>query len=213
MIVDRDGAIVLANARVETLFGYIRDELIGQPLEVLVPEWVNHQPTQPEICPLGLGHDLSGRQKDGREFPIEIGLNSLRASEGHLFLASIIDLTERRRAEDVLRDSQRELQLVTRRLLEAQELERRRIARELHDDFNQSLALISVELDILAGSPPESPAEVAQHVRELSARVRTSRRPSTNSRTSYIRQNWSNWDWWLPYAVSVRNWHTATIWT
>jgi signal transduction histidine kinase len=62
--------------------------------------------------------------------------------------------------------------LLTGRLLEAQEGERRRIARELHDDLNQSLALVALELDLLGQAPPTSPAEVADRMQELSARVR-----------------------------------------
>src|SRR5262249_1255241 len=70
------------------------------------------------------------------------------------------------------RASQRELRLLTGRLLEAQEVERRRIARELHDDLNQSLALLSVEIDLLGRKPPASAAETARRVREWSARVK-----------------------------------------
>jgi signal transduction histidine kinase len=65
-----------------------------------------------------------------------------------------------------------EFQQLTGRLLEAQEAERRRIARELHDDLNQGLALLSVEIDLMARRPPTSAAEVAQRMRELSARVK-----------------------------------------
>src|SRR5262249_46509574 len=61
---------------------------------------------------------------------------------------------------------------LTGRLLEAQEAERRRIARELHDDLNQSLALLAVELEVLAQKPPKSAAEVAERMRKLSARVK-----------------------------------------
>jgi signal transduction histidine kinase len=71
-----------------------------------------------------------------------------------------------------LRASQRELRVLTGRLLQAQETERRRIARELHDDLNQNLALLSVELDVLGQRPPESAAKLGDRMRELSARVK-----------------------------------------
>ncbi len=180
LMVGRDGTIVLTNAQVQVLFGYTKDELIGRSMGIVLPEWVgDQQPTDggtffttQEVRTHGLGHSLNGRRKDGSEFPIEMGLSPMRSPEGLFFLASIIDLTERRRAEDGLRASQRELQLLTGRLLEAQESERRRIARELHDDLNQALALVSVELDLLSQRPPDSPSRTAERARELSERVK-----------------------------------------
>jgi PAS domain S-box-containing protein len=180
LMVGRDGTIVMVNTQVEKCFGYSRRELLGRSVELLVPERSRGQYpadrerffADPEVRPMGLGRHLFGRRKDGTEFPVEIGLSPLRTSQGLFVLASIIDLTERRRAEDGLRASRRELQLLTGRLLEAQEVERRRIARELHDDVNQSLALLAVEMDLLAGAPPESPAETADRVREMSARLK-----------------------------------------
>jgi PAS domain S-box-containing protein len=88
------------------------------------------------------------------------------------YIGACIDVSERRCAEEGLRDSQRELKVLTGRLLEAQEIERRRIARELHDGVNQSLALLAVEMDLLAASPWESSAETANHVLALSSQVK-----------------------------------------
>jgi PAS domain S-box-containing protein len=172
LLVGQDGTIVLANAQVEKLFGYGSEELVGQRVELLVPEWSQGQvPPAPER-PMAFGRDWFGRRKDGSEFPVEIGLSPLETGRGLFVLASIVDLTARRRAEVGLLESQRELQFLTGRLLEAQEVERRRIARELHDDVNQSLALLAVEMDILAASPPKSSVETADRVRELSTRLK-----------------------------------------
>ena len=101
-----------------------------------------------------------------------IGGVVLCVAEALLIVALLVERTSRRRAEGVLRESQRELRALTGRLLQAQETERRRIARELHDDLNQSLALIAVELDLLAQNPPGPGDALDGRVRELSGRVK-----------------------------------------
>ena len=112
------------------------------------------------------------------KWPI-IGVISLCVVETVLIVGLLVQRSSRRRAEkrvrqvvDSLRDSQRELQVLTGRLLHSQEIERRRIARELHDDLNQSLALLSVDLDLLSQKPPESGNQLGERIQELSARVK-----------------------------------------
>jgi PAS domain S-box-containing protein len=111
VIVDGDGRIVLVNAQVEALFRYEREELIGQPVEVLLPErfrkpHVAHREAYaatPHPRPMGAGLDLSGRRSDGTEFPVDISLSPLPSEQGTLLAAAIRDVTERRRLEE-LRD-------------------------------------------------------------------------------------------------------------
>ncbi|MFO0852035.1 MAG: ABC transporter substrate binding protein [Gemmataceae bacterium] len=180
LLVGRDGGIVMANAQVEKLFGYGQPELIGRPVEILVPERVrDRHPADredylaaPAARVAGQGREVSGRRKDGSEFPVEVGLSPLRTARGPLTLASVLDLTARKQAEDVLRETGRELQRLTGRLLEAQEGERRRIARELHDDLNQRLALLALELDLLGQKPPATATETATRTQELADQVR-----------------------------------------
>jgi len=95
-------------------------------------------------------------------------------SEGQFagYVGACTDITERRRAEDGLQASRRELQMLAGQLIEAQEVERRRIARELHDDLNQGLALLAVELELLGRRPPGSTAELRKRIQALSARVK-----------------------------------------
>src|SRR5262249_11386725 len=108
VMVDAAGKIVLVNAMTEKVFGYRRDELLGQPVEVLVPErfWSRHAVDRdnffrnPQVRAMGAGRDLSGLRRDGSEIPVEIGLNPIRTEEGLFVLAVIVDISERRRAEE-----------------------------------------------------------------------------------------------------------------
>lgn len=107
VMVDAAGRITLVNAQTESLFDYPRTELIGQTIEMLVPERFRAaHPGQrggffadPRPRAMGAGRDLFGLRKDGREVPIEIGLNPLVTGEGTFVLASIIDISERKQAE------------------------------------------------------------------------------------------------------------------
>ena len=107
IMANKQGRILLINKRVETLFGYKRDELIGQPVEMLVPErFRSHHAGyrhayfgDAQARPMGAGRELFGRRKDGSEVPIEIGLNPIQTSKGPFVLASIIDISERKLAE------------------------------------------------------------------------------------------------------------------
>ena len=111
LLVNEHGQIVLINARIEKLFGYQRDELIGKFIEVLVPErFVTGHPAHrasffaaPKPRSLGAGRDLFARRKDGTEFPVEIAVNPVQTPEGTLVLATVIDITERKQAEEKFR--------------------------------------------------------------------------------------------------------------
>ncbi|MDX1496180.1 MAG: PAS domain S-box protein [Salinisphaeraceae bacterium] len=111
LMVDRQGYITHVNAQAEKLFGYPREELLGEVVEKLVPDNVRAKHpslrdsffASPEARFMGVGRDLYGVTKDGREVPIEIGLNPIETPKGLLTLASIIDITERKRSEERLR--------------------------------------------------------------------------------------------------------------
>ncbi|MCB9587571.1 MAG: PAS domain S-box protein [Polyangiaceae bacterium] len=118
VLADSKGKITLVNRRTEDLFGYARSELIGQPLETLVPtryrerhpELVSEFLKQPQARAMGAGRDLFGQRKDGSEFPIEIGLNPFESEEGTFTLAAIIDITTRKNKDDELMRSNAELE-------------------------------------------------------------------------------------------------------
>jgi PAS domain S-box-containing protein len=107
VMANAQGQIVLVNTRVETWFGYSRSELLGQPVEILVPERFRAKHphfrqefmNNAEIRAMGAGRELFGLRKDGSEFPIEIGLNPIQTDEGMLVLSSIIDISERKAIE------------------------------------------------------------------------------------------------------------------
>ena len=114
VIVDGAGVIETVNARTEELFGYGLKELIGRPVELLIPERYHERhlthrqayATAPSARTMGSEMDLHGLRKDGSEFPVDISLNALRTDAGISIIASIRDITDRKRAEDALRESE-----------------------------------------------------------------------------------------------------------
>jgi PAS domain S-box-containing protein len=117
VMMDSTGVITLVNALTESVFGYSRDELLGQPVEILLPDRyrIGHPRLRegflrgPSARRMGEGRDLFGQRKDGSEFPVEIGLNPIETPDGTSVLAAIADITERKRAEEVLRQLTEEL--------------------------------------------------------------------------------------------------------
>ncbi len=114
VVVDGDGCIGLVNAQTEKLFGYPRNELIGQPIEILIPERFRSTHTEdregyfsyPSVRTVGIGLDLVGRCKDGTEFPAEIGLSPIETEHGTFVLSFITDISQRKRTDDALRESE-----------------------------------------------------------------------------------------------------------
>jgi PAS domain S-box-containing protein len=119
--VDETGEIKLVNSRTQAVFGYSRDELIGERVELLVPERVRgshvaHRDRYfdaPRTRPMGAGLDLHARRKDGSEFPCEISLSAVATENGMMALAAIRDITDSRRDRDELRRAVRRLQAAT----------------------------------------------------------------------------------------------------
>lgn len=113
VVIDAAGRIVVVNKQTEDMFGYRRAEILGQPIEVLVPERFRTDhvakrdgylaKANPDARPMGAGLELVGRRKDGREIPVEISLNPLTSETGLLVVASVRDVSERRRSVAQLR--------------------------------------------------------------------------------------------------------------
>jgi two-component system sensor histidine kinase UhpB len=116
-----DGKITMVNPATEKMFGYGRDEVLGQPLEMLLPEsrreaHAGHLAryfAAPESRPMGANLNLNGRRKDGEEFPIEIALRPIETAEGTRAVALIADLTERKQAKQALQESRAQLSLAS----------------------------------------------------------------------------------------------------
>lgn len=153
IVVDGHGRIVLANAQTDKLFGYASDELIGQPVEILVPDsargrhvahrdgYIGH----PSVRPMGTGLDLSARRKDGNEVPVEISLSPLQTREGVLISAAIRDISERRLAQDELRRAHSELEERVRERTADLEKANRALQAEMVDRDKAEKALLQAQ--------------------------------------------------------------------
>ncbi|MBL8977045.1 MAG: PAS domain S-box protein [Gemmatimonadetes bacterium] len=122
LMADAEGQIVLVNREIERLFGYVREELLGKPVELLVPERFHgghprdrrEFTARPKVRAMGGGRELFGRRKDGSEVPLEVGLTPVITDEGMFVLASVVDISarvaaerSRRELEEQLRQSQK----------------------------------------------------------------------------------------------------------
>lgn len=160
VMIERDGTILLVNSQTEHLFGYRREELLGQAIEMLIPERYRQRHTghrgaffaEPAARPMGAGLELFARRKDGTEFPVEISLSPLWMQGRVVVCAAIRDITERKHADA-------ERQRLQAELLRISEREQRRIAQDLHDGLGQHLAGMACLCNTLkrdlakAGSP------------------------------------------------------------
>jgi len=181
IIIDGAGVIRFANRQLSSIFGYDHDEIIGQPVEQLIPErycarHIAHRQRYTEsvrIRPMGVGLELFGRRKDGTEFPVEISLSPVERDEGTLVAAAIRDVSERKRAEVELiqareaADRARELAVQAREAADrANQGKSRFLATASHDLRQplQTLELLNGSLQRLRISPAAAEAVAQQGV-------------------------------------------------
>lgn len=154
VVADSEGRIVLANTAIERMFGYARDELIGRPVEMLVPVRLREAHADerrrfavaPQTRAMAVDRTLRGQRKDGSEFPIETGLSPIKTRDGTFTMATVVDVSAREQAAHSLAAAEVERDKLRRRLMQAFEAERLRLAHELHDQTGQSLTAIMLEL-------------------------------------------------------------------
>ncbi|HEV2274223.1 MAG TPA: chemotaxis protein CheB [Acidobacteriaceae bacterium] len=180
LVVDKTGKIVIVNAGAEAIFGYRRADLLGQSIDLLLPERLRDVHAQhrtgylraPKVRPMGNNVEPVGRRKNGKEFPVEVTLSYIETANTLLAVATVVDLSEQRRTaaaldekESALQFSQGQVESLTATLLSAQEEERERLARELHDDLNQRLAALAVKAGVLQKQLPTGSGDARDQMR------------------------------------------------
>jgi PAS domain S-box-containing protein len=182
IVVNQVGEITRLNQLAETTFGYTSSELIGQPVEKLIPgRYRPHHPSyrqgflaETNARPMGAGRDLSGLRKDGSEFPVEIGINPVQTGEGPMILSVILDLSERKQSEKRIQDALQQKDL---------------LLREVHHRVKNNLQVIHSLLDLQALKSKDS--ELVGMLRDSQNRVRSM---SLIHQTLYQSQNFAQVD-------------------
>jgi PAS domain S-box-containing protein len=193
--VDAEHNILLFNPAAERMFGVPKGEMLGQPLSRLVPERVREghsvlmdrfMASRGQSRAMASNMEITGVRADGTEFPIESTISQTMVDGKPQLTAVLRDITQRRRAEEDLREMNRQLRSLSASLQEVREQERSRIAMELHDDLGQQLTGLKLELSWLGGRMKEgrqaTPEEVGAMRQLLDTAIASVRRIATDLR-------------------------------
>lgn len=173
VVMELNRSIVLFNQGASRLFGYAPGEVLGHSIDRLFPERVRDEQVRHIDSFAGMSEfthrtvqpkEVYGLRKDGTEFPAEAGISKLAIEDKLIVTVILRDITSRQR-------TQRQLQSLTAELLTAQEEERRRIARDLHDDINQRLALLAMEVESFVSVPETANTKTRELVQSLAHRL------------------------------------------
>jgi len=175
LTIDAQGAIESFNPAAEGMFGYAAEEVIGENVKILMPEpfrsghdgYIRSYRETGEARIIGIGRELKALRKDGSIFPVDLAVSDIE--QGRRFTGIIRDIEPRKRYQVDLARSREALRSLSARLITAEESERRRISRELHDDFSQRLAMLSVDIEAL--KEEERFASEGEKLGEMSRRI------------------------------------------
>ncbi|MGZ8384538.1 MAG: PAS domain-containing sensor histidine kinase [Nitrospira sp.] len=170
IVTEHDHSMTLFNQGAVKLFGYDPGEVLGKPIDLLLPtrfriDHINMFAQVLDSAPhMAQRREVFGMKKDGSEFPAEASISRLSVGERATFTVIVRDITDRLRKEQ-------QLQSLTAQLMMAQEEERRRIARELHDDINQRVALMAIEMGTMLSDPATMTTQAIQAMAQRLARI------------------------------------------
>ncbi len=173
IVIEQDRSITLFNQGAAALFGHLSHEVLGKPIDLLLPERfrIDHAQhihtfaqTPDSARRMAQQHEVFGLKKCGTEFPIEASISKLTVGGETTFTVIVRDITDRLRKEQ-------QLQSLTAELMTAQEEERRRIAQELHDDINQRLVLLAIELETMQSASLAMSNQAREAIRSMAQRL------------------------------------------
>lgn len=178
VVIDHAGRLTRINAQTELLFGYSREELLGQPVEVLLPDrlaaqHVQHRKsylTRPQARPMGAGLELYGRRRDGSEFAVDILLSPVETQAERRVIAVVRDITEHKRSEQALRQSRDGLAELYHRLQDLDRLKSKFISDVSHE-LRTPIANLALYLDLIENGKPQKRKQYQTALREQIGRL------------------------------------------
>ncbi len=175
--IDESQRIIIFNQGAEQIYGYSAKEVLGKPLELLLParfigvhrqHILNFAAAPEKARRIAKDIEIFGRRKDGSEFLADASISKLKLAGKTIFTAILWDLTERKKTEEELKRSREELRILTARLQQAREEERTVVAREIHDQLSGALTVLKMDLSFLANRIPREDAALTDKAETMS---------------------------------------------
>ena len=177
LMVNSDRRIILVNRRAEQMFGYSGEEMLGESIDMLVPERYRDAHARhggdftatPHMRMMSAGMNLAGRRKDGSTIPLEISLSPIETRDGLCVISLVRDISKRKQAEETLRRSHADLRALAARLHHVREEERARMARDVHDQLGQALTGLKMDLSLLRRHLPKDSTALQEETGSMQA--------------------------------------------